>query len=79
MNVIIIGAGTAGCEAAYRLAKAGFTVELVEKECTPGGNLNNWWTEEDAARFKERAHEVAYKIVAVVVINADAVLDSNVN
>lgn len=43
MSVIIIGAGPAGCEAAYRLAKAGETVELIEKESTTGGNLNNWY------------------------------------
>ena len=43
MSVIIIGAGPAGCEAAYQLAKAGETVELVEKECETGGNLNNWY------------------------------------
>jgi len=43
MSVIIIGAGPAGCEAAYRLAEAGETVELVEKECETGGNLNNWY------------------------------------
>ncbi len=41
-SVIIIGAGAAGCEAAYRLAEAGITVELVEKENETGGNLNNW-------------------------------------
>ena len=29
MCVIIIGAGPAGCEAAYRLAQAGETVELI--------------------------------------------------
>lgn len=43
MSIIIIGAGPAGCEAAYRLAKAGETVELIEKECETGGNLNNWY------------------------------------
>lgn len=43
MSVIIIGAGPAGCEAAYRLAQAGERVELVEKECETGGNLNNWY------------------------------------
>lgn len=42
MNVIIIGGGAAGCEAAYRLAESGIKVELVEKECETGGNLNNW-------------------------------------
>lgn len=42
MSVIIIGAGAAGCEAAFRLAEAGIQVEVVEKENQPGGNLNNW-------------------------------------
>lgn len=43
MTVIIIGAGPAGCEAAYRLAQAGETVELIEKERETGGNVNNWY------------------------------------
>lgn len=32
-----------GCEAAYQLAQSGQTVELIEKECETGGNLNNWY------------------------------------
>lgn len=43
MSVIIIGAGPAGCEAAYCLAQAGEQVELIEKERETGGNLNNWY------------------------------------
>lgn len=43
MSVIIIGAGPAGCEAAYQLAQAGEIVELIEKENETGGNLNNWY------------------------------------
>lgn len=43
MSVIIIGGGAAGCEAAYRLAEAGIEVDLIEKECETGGNLNNWY------------------------------------
>ena len=43
MCVIIIGAGPAGCEAAYRLVQSGETVELIEKESETGGNLNNWY------------------------------------
>lgn len=43
MSVIIIGAGPAGCEAAYQLAQAGEKVELIEQEAQPGGNLNNWY------------------------------------
>lgn len=43
MNVIIIGGGPAGCEAAYRLAQEGIKIDLIEKENTTGGNLNNWY------------------------------------
>lgn len=43
MRVIIIGAGPAGCEAAYRLANENIQVELIEKQNTTGGNLNNWY------------------------------------
>ena len=42
-TVIIIGAGPAGCEAAYQLASQGIRVELVEKNNETGGNLNNWY------------------------------------
>ncbi len=43
MKVIIIGAGPAGCEAAFRLALEGIQIDLVEKENSTGGNLNNWY------------------------------------
>ena len=43
MNVAIIGAGPAGCEAAFRLAEEGIQVDLIEKENVTGGNLNNWY------------------------------------
>jgi heterodisulfide reductase subunit A len=43
MNVIIIGGGPAGCEAAFRLANNGIKVDLIEKEAGVGGNLNNWY------------------------------------
>lgn len=43
MNVVIIGAGPAGCEAAFRLAHQGIKVDLVEKENQTGGNLSNWY------------------------------------
>lgn len=42
-HVAIIGGGPAGCEAAHILAQAGVTVDLIEKENTVGGNLNNWF------------------------------------
>lgn len=43
MRAIIIGGGPAGCEAAYHLANEGVQVEVVEKESSTGGNLNNWY------------------------------------
>ena len=42
MDVLIIGGGPAGLEAAGRLAQAGFHVQLLEKEALPGGKLNQW-------------------------------------
>ena len=42
-NVIVIGGGTAGMEAAGQLAKAGYMVTLIEKEEEAGGHLSNWY------------------------------------
>jgi heterodisulfide reductase subunit A len=42
-QVIVIGGGVAGLEAAGRLSKAGFDVSLIEKENKTGGHLNNWY------------------------------------
>lgn len=41
-SVVIIGGGVAGCKAAVELASIGYRVTVVEKECSLGGNLNNW-------------------------------------
>jgi heterodisulfide reductase subunit A len=41
-EVIVIGGGPAGMEAASRLAKAGINVTLAEKEKDTGGNLLKW-------------------------------------
>jgi heterodisulfide reductase subunit A len=41
-DVIIIGGGVAGLEAAGQLAKTGYQVNLIEKQNTTGGHLNNW-------------------------------------
>jgi heterodisulfide reductase subunit A len=42
-QVIVIGGGAAGLEAAGRLSMAGFGVSLVEKNEKTGGHLNDWF------------------------------------
>lgn len=42
-NVVVVGGGTAGMEAAGQLARAGFRVTIVEKEKQTGGHVNNWY------------------------------------
>jgi heterodisulfide reductase subunit A len=42
-QVVVIGAGVAGMEAAGRLSKAGYDVTILEKEKIPGGHLNDWY------------------------------------
>ena len=42
-DVLVIGGGTAGIEAAGQLAVAGFTVTIIEKENELGGHVNNWY------------------------------------
>lgn len=42
-DVIVIGGGIAGMEAAGQLAKAGYKVTLVEKDDEAGGNIKNWY------------------------------------
>lgn len=60
MNVIIIGAGPAGCEAAFRLAQEGKKVYLIEKENETGGNLGNWYQlfpdRKQASELNSRLH-----------------------
>jgi heterodisulfide reductase subunit A len=41
-NVVVVGGGTAGVEAAGQLAKAGVYVTIVEKENAVGGHVKNW-------------------------------------
>jgi heterodisulfide reductase subunit A2 len=43
-EVVIIGGGVAGLEAAGQLAREGIGVSLLEKEKTTGGHLNDWHT-----------------------------------
>ena len=42
-QVIVIGGGVAGLEAAGQLSKAGIEVSLIEKENKTGGHLNDWY------------------------------------
>ena len=42
-KVVIVGAGTAGMEAAGHLARAGCKVTLVEKESKTGGHIKSWF------------------------------------
>ncbi len=42
-DILVIGGGTAGIEAAGQLAKAGFSVTLLEKEKELGGHVRNWY------------------------------------
>jgi heterodisulfide reductase subunit A len=42
-NVIVVGGGAAGMEAAGQLAKAGCKVTLIEKDEETGGHVNNWY------------------------------------
>ena len=39
-KVLIVGAGMGGLATALRLAKAGYEVEIVEKNAQAGGRLN---------------------------------------
>jgi len=42
-NVLIIGAGAAGMEAAGQLAKEGCSVTLIEKNAMTGGHVRDWY------------------------------------
>jgi heterodisulfide reductase subunit A len=42
-EVVIIGGGAAGMEAAGQLANAGCTVTLIEKESNTGGHVKDWY------------------------------------
>lgn len=64
MNTIIIGGGPAGCEAAYRLAQEGVKIDLVEKENTTGGHVNNWY---QLFPDRKNATEVTEKLKARLV------------
>lgn len=64
MNAIIIGGGPAGCEAAYRLAQEGVKINLIEKENTIGGHVNNWY---QLFPDRKNAGEVTEKLKAQLV------------
>lgn len=42
-EIVVIGGGTAGMEAAGQLARHGHKVTLIEKEQEAGGHLKNWY------------------------------------
>ncbi|HOW41912.1 MAG TPA: FAD-dependent oxidoreductase [Bacteroidales bacterium] len=42
-DVVVIGGGAAGMEAAGRIAQAGYSVSVLEKKSETGGNLVNWY------------------------------------
>ncbi len=42
VNVVVVGGGVAGMEAAGQLARAGINVTLVEKEKETGGHVKQW-------------------------------------
>lgn len=42
-EIVVIGAGTAGMEAAGQLGRNGFSVTLLEKEKENGGHIRNWY------------------------------------
>ncbi len=60
-NIAIIGAGIAGVEAASTLADMGYSLYLIEKEKTIGGNIKNWNhlfpTNRDASELREYLQE----------------------
>lgn len=42
-KIVVVGGGVAGMEAAGQLAKAGYSVTILEKDREPGGHLRNWY------------------------------------
>lgn len=42
-EVVVIGGGAAGLEAAGQLARAGCIVTLLERESVTGGHVKNWY------------------------------------
>jgi heterodisulfide reductase subunit A len=42
-DVVVVGAGVAGMEVAGRLAEAGLSVTMLEKDDVTGGHLNQWY------------------------------------
>ncbi len=42
-NVLIVGAGIAGMEAAAQLSELGYEINVIEKEALSGGHVNQWY------------------------------------
>lgn len=74
-KVVIVGAGAAGLTAAYVLALRGFSVTVLEKDDTPGGQLKmaaapphkakiGWFIDDITALCKENGVEIIYSVKA---------------
>ena len=74
-KVVVVGAGAAGLTAAYVLALRGFSVTVLEKDATPGGQLKlaatpphkakiGWFIEDITALCEENGVEIKYSVTA---------------
>jgi phytoene dehydrogenase-like protein len=57
VDVVVVGAGLAGLASALRLARAGYSVRVVEAESGPGGRARTDWHE---GRPVDRGFQVAF-------------------
>ncbi|RCS59819.1 hydroxysqualene dehydroxylase HpnE [Parvibium lacunae] len=56
-SIAIVGAGWAGCTAAYRLAQAGYRVTLYDAAAQPGGRARTWhWENQEAFMLDNGQH-----------------------
>jgi oxygen-dependent protoporphyrinogen oxidase len=66
-RVAVIGAGPAGCHAAYLLHKQGFDVVLVEREAFIGGRTHSWqdhgWAIDSGAGFITNFYSTLWPLV----------------
>jgi heterodisulfide reductase subunit A len=62
-EIVVIGGGVAGMEAAGQLSKAGYDVTLIEKEKETGGNIKNWYKLFPNRRNSQEVSEYLDKLV----------------